>query len=261
MTRVAVWGVALMTLGIAAIPARGDDARVAFQTRVFEHQGNALPYRILFPEGFQRDKKYPLVIFLHGAGERGTDNSAQLVHGMNDFARPENRAKYPCFVIAPQCPQERRWVEVDWGAAKHTMPETPSIPLGVTIALLDTLQKELPVDADRVYVTGLSMGGYGTWDLAQRFPARFAAIAPICGGGDELQAPRLKLLPIWAFHGDQDTAVKPERSRNMIAAIKSAGGQPKYTEYPGVAHNSWSQTYADPKFFEWLFAQKRAAKP
>ena len=261
MSRLAWLGMILMTLGVNAMPVWGDDAHDAFQTRVFEHQGNSLSYRILFHLGFQRNKKYPLVVFLHGAGERGTDNSAQLVHGMNDFARSENRAKYPCFVIAPQCPQERRWVEVDWGAAQHRMPEKPSIPLTATIALLDSLQQELPVDVDRLYVTGLSMGGYGAWDLAQRFPSRFAAIAPICGGGDELQAPRLKSLPIWAFHGDQDTAVKPERSRNMIAAIKSAGGQPKYTEYPGVGHNSWSQTYADPLFFEWLFAQQRGSKP
>jgi len=258
MTRLGVVGMVLMTLLGTTLSARGDEAQETFQSRVFEHMGIQLPYRILFPEGFQRDKKYPLVLFLHGAGERGTDNAVQLVHGMNDFARPENRAKYPCIVVAPQCPQERRWVEVDWGAASHTMPETPSVPLGLTIALLDALQKEFPVDADRVYVTGLSMGGYGTWDLGQRFPTRFAAIAPICGGGDEQQAPRLKSLPIWAFHGDQDTAVKPERSRNMIEAIKAAGGEPKYTEYPAVGHDSWTRTYADDAFHDWLFAQRRA---
>lgn len=235
----------------------GDNAHDAFQARVYQHDGNTLPYRILFPKGFRRDQTYPLVLFLHGAGERGVDNSAQLVHGMNDFAKPENREKYPCFVVAPQCPEKKLWADVDWTTDSHTIAEKPSETMQLVLRLLDSLQQEFPVDPARLYVTGLSMGGYGAWDLVQRFPKKFAAAAPVCGGGDETIADRLVKVPIWAFHGDQDTAVKPERSRRMIEAIKKAGGEPLYTEYKGVGHNSWEPAYRDPKLMEWLFAQKR----
>ncbi len=241
---------------IAALSA--DDAQTAFQSRVFQSEGKSLPYRIMFPQGFRRDQKYPLVLFLHGAGERGNDNSVQLVHGMNDFARPENREKYPCFVVAPQCPVKKLWADVDWSTDSHKISEKPSETMQLVLGLLDSLEREFPVDQKRLYVTGLSMGGYGTWDLVQRFPRRFAAAAPICGGGDETIAAGIVKVPIWAFHGDQDTAVKPERSRRMIEAITKAGGKPLYTEYKGVGHNSWEPAYRDPKLMEWLFAQKLA---
>jgi predicted peptidase len=240
--------------------ADGADAKEVFRARIFQApSGRPLPYRLLEPKGYDSKKKYPLVLFLHGAGERGEDNAIQLVHGMNDFAQDENREKYPCFVVAPQCPNGKQWVDVPWTAESHTQPENPSESLQDTLDLIAALRQEVSIDSRRLYVTGLSMGGFGTWDLAQRHPELFAAAAPICAGGDEQQAARLAKLPIWAFHGDVDTVVKPSRSRNMIAAIKAVGGQPLYTEYPGVGHNSWAQTYRDPKLFEWLFAQKRGA--
>lgn len=221
-------------------------------------QGEAvLPYRLMKPAAVEAGKTYPLVVFLHGAGERGDNNQAQLMHGVGDFASAANRAKYPCYLIAPQCPTRRRWVEVDWSAKTHRMPARASEPGGMVLTVLDQLCKEFPIDRSRIYLTGLSMGGYGTWDLLARKPELFAAGVPICGGGDEKQAARLVKMPIWAFHGDKDTAVRPERSRNMIAAIKKAGGNPKYTEYAGVGHNSWTQTYRDPELFAWLFVQKK----
>ena len=125
--------------------------------------------------------------------------------------------------------------------------------------LLEETMKEFPIDPQRVYVTGLSMGGFGTWDIIQRYPDLFAAALPICGGGDTAQAERLKNMPIWAFHGSIDKVVIPERSRNMIAAIKKAGGQPIYTEYPGVGHVSWTQTYSNHAVMDWLFAQEKKA--
>ncbi|MCA9047007.1 MAG: prolyl oligopeptidase family serine peptidase, partial [Planctomycetaceae bacterium] len=127
------------------------------------------------------------------------------------------------------------------------------------LELLDQLIKTHAIDEDRIYVMGLSMGGYGTWDLLARHPEKFAAGVPICGGGDEKQAAKIKEMPIWVFHGDADTAVKVERSRNMVAAIKEAGGKPKYTEYPGVGHNSWTPAINEPEILPWLFSQKRAA--
>jgi predicted peptidase len=254
-----VFALAALSL-VFAVPAvsRAADAKEAFKPRVFEApSGRKLRYRLMEPQNYDPQKKYPLVLFLHGAGERGDDNVIQLVHGMNDFAKDENREKYPCFVVAPQCPKGQQWVNVPWSDDAHTQPEKPSDPLQDTFDLLQALRKEFSIDSQRLYVTGLSMGGFGTWDLIQRHPDLFAAAAPICGGGDEKQAARLAKLPIWAFHGDQDTVVKPARSRNMIAAIKAAGGEPRHTEYPGVGHNSWAPAYSDPKLLEWLFAQRR----
>lgn len=236
------------------------DHRDRFEPQVYaDASGAKLNYRLLKPKDYDPQKKYPLVLFLHGAGERGDDNEKQLIHGMNDFASDAIMAKYPAFVVAPQCPAGKKWVEVDWSADSHAMPQEPSISLRLTLEAIAALQQEFSIDADRLYITGLSMGGYGTWDAVQRYPQRFAAAAPICGGGDPAFAAGMKDVPLWAFHGDKDTAVKPHRSREMIAALKAAGGTPKYTEYPGVAHNSWAQTYANPELYAWLFAQKRAA--
>lgn len=223
--------------------------------------GHTLHYRLLRPETIEPGKKYPLVLFLHGAGERGEDNAKQLIHGVPEFAKPENRKAYPCFLIAPQCPEFRKWVEVDWSAAAHAQPDNPSEPMKLTLGLIGQLARELPIDARRIYVTGLSMGGYGTWDVVARHPNLFAAAVPICGGGDENTAARFAQLPIWVFHGAKDMGVKPERSRKMIAALEKAGGKPKYTEYPNEGHASWIPAYRDPALHQWLFAQHRDGEP
>ena len=127
----------------------------------------------------------------------------------------------------------------------------------MTLLLIETLLKEQPIDPKRIYITGLSMGGYGTWDLMVRRPELFAAAAPVCGGADEATAEKIKHIPVWAFHGAKDTAVKPQRSRNMIEALKKAGASPKYTEYADVGHDSWNPAYKDPEFYKWLFAQSK----
>lgn len=219
--------------------------------------GATLPYRKLTPASLDPGKRYPLVLFLHGAGERGDNNSAQLVHGTKLYLDVANRAKFPCFVVAPQCPTNKQWVDMPWVGDKGTQPTNPSEPMQLVLELLDTLPKAMPVDLDRVYVTGLSMGGYGTWDLITRFPDRFAAAAPVCGGGDEAVAARAAKVPIWAFHSDDDTVVKVIRSRNMLATIRTAGGQPKYFEYFGLGHGSWGRAYSEPELLPWMFAQRR----
>ena len=234
-----------------------DSWQDAYKASTYRDADNhTLPYRLLSPLKITPGEKYPLVLFLHGAGERGTDNSTQL-YWTGTFAKPENRQKYPCFVLAPQCPSNCRWVEVDWSLQSHTMSEQPSIPLQLALKLVDKLAADLPVDKSRIYVTGLSMGGYGTWDAIQPRPELFAAAVPICGGGDVAQSPRLKNLPIWAFHSDQYGVVPTRRTTAMIEAIREAGGTPKMTIYPGVNHDSWSATYANPNVFTWLFAQKK----
>lgn len=253
MTRFHLVGVAVGGLLIPNVATAKDPPMS--EKHVFEDRGRKLPYRLLKPLKIEDGKKYPLVVFLHGAGERGTDNEKQLVHGVPQFAA--NLEKYPCFLIAPQCPDGKRWVEVDWSADSHTQPKEPGEVGRLTLALVEKSIQALPVDRKRVYLTGLSMGGYGTWDLLARRPDLFAAAAPVCGGADEATARKIKAIPIWAFHGGKDTTVQPARSRNMIAALKKAGGHPKYTEYPDVGHNSWDNAYRDPELFRWLFAQKK----
>ena len=226
-----------------------------FAAKQFSADNKTLNYRLLTPETASSDNPLPLVLFLHGAGERGDDNVAQLKHGAKEFAK--RQAEHPCFVLVPQCPKEKRWVEVDWNEAsgKGAFKESPSETMGLVLAVLNELLESGKVDRDRVYVTGLSMGGYGTWYAVGMKESPFVAAAPICGGGDPLWAKRYISLPLWAFHGDADTAVSVERSREMISAIREAGGEPKYTEYAGVGHDSWTQTYSSDDFHQWLFSQ------
>ena len=239
------------SLGFAA------DNRDRFEHRTFEDGEYKLPYRLLKPNPFDPAQKYPLVIFLHGAGERGSDNEKQLVHGMNDFASDEIMAKYAAFVIAPQCPEGQAWGGIS-RLAKTPTPEGQLSPaLGATLKAVEELRKEFPIDDNRIYITGLSMGGYGSWDALAKRPELFAAAAPICGGGNTTTVDKFKHIPIWAFHGDADKTVPVERSREMIEALKAAGATPKYSEYPGVGHNSWAQTYSDPALYAWLFAQRK----
>lgn len=232
------------------------DPRDQFEMRVYrDSAGGSLPYRLLTPKDYDAGKRYPVVLFLHGAGERGDDNRAQLVHGMKDFASEEIRDKYPCFVVAPQCPVNAQWVDTPWSADAHTMPPKPTAPMRMSLELLSALEQEFSIDPHRIYVTGLSMGGFGAWDAIQRQPQRFAAAVPLCGGGDTGLAKVVANIPIWAFHGADDTAVKTQRSRDMLAAIRAAGGSPRYTEYPHTGHDCWTPTYRNPEMYAWLFAQ------
>lgn len=218
-----------------------------------------MPYRIEFPNNYKEggQEKYPLILFLHGAGERGNDNEIQLSYIDQIFGSENFRNKYPAFVIVPQCPTDKRWVEVDWSLRSHIIPDSMSDPMRLTMALLIATIQNFPIDSQRIYVTGLSMGGYGTWDIIARFPEIFAAAIPICGGGDENTANAIKDIPIWAFHGTLDKLVPVERSRNMIAAIKNNGGSPKYTEVPDKGHLVWNVAYATPGLWDWFFSQHK----
>ena len=239
-----------------------------FKKQLFIRNGDTLPYNFLLPKGFSEsfsdgrekaieEKKYPLILFLHGAGERGTDNEKQIIHIKELFLNTENRSNYQAFVVAPQCPDGKRWVEVSWSLKSHTIPEQPSWAMKLTIKLLEELVQKLPIDTTKIYVTGVSMGGYGTWDIISRFPEKFAAAIPICGGGDEKLAENIKDIAVWTFHGSNDKLVPVSRSRNMVNAIKNAGGTPKYSEYKGVGHGSWIRAYKEKLLLEWLFEQKK----
>lgn len=232
-----------------------------FEKHIFITKLNdTLPYRLMRPQFPDTAIKVPLVLFLHGAGERGNDNNMQFVNGVKNFATDSNRMKFPCFLVLPQCAKEYRWVETDWRLPSHIIPGKPSVYLNATIMLIDSLMKNLNIDTNRIYITGLSMGGFGTWDAISRWPRKFAAAVPVCGGGDTAKASVIKDIPVWAFHGDKDNVVMVSRSRNMIAALQKAGGNPTYTEYPGVAHNCWNIAYSDPTMIEWLFSQNKKNK-
>jgi predicted peptidase len=246
--------------GFAQAPAAltKDEMVQRFEARVFTNaDGKTQPYRLLTPKDYDPGKAYPLVLFLHGVGESGTDNLKQVTNSAYLFAGDSMMARYPCFVVAPQCPGSRRWVEVSWSLDAHTMPEQPSEPLALTLQLLDELPKEFHIDPRRIYVTGLSMGGLGTWDILARRPKLFAAAMPVCGAADEHTAPLIKDIPIWTFHGDRDTTIKPSRSRNMVAALQAAGGHPRYSELLDVGHNAWTYAYNSTDIYDWLFAQQR----
>jgi len=235
-------------------------ARAAVDERFEAHEfqgdeGAELLYRLVKPAGYGASGSgaHPLAIFLHGAGERGSDNRKQLVHGSGLMLAMAE--KHRAFVLVPQCPSGQKWADVDWSAPTHKMPEEPSASMSLVMQLLEKLKQDFRIDAKRIYVMGLSMGGYGTWDALQRYPGVFAAGVPICGGGDESGADRIKAA-VWCFHGDKDGAVPVARSRNMVEAMKRSGGRVKYSEYAGCGHNSWSRAFAEPELLDWLFAQK-----
>ncbi len=233
------------------------------EAHVFKADGKTLPYRLLKPADTEAGKKHPLVLFLHGAGERGTDNAKQLVWFWADkkpsvLTRPEVTAA-KAFVIVPQCPEGKRFVDVPWEKGSYKSPEI-SEPLKLTLALIDSFLKEQPIDPDRVSVVGMSMGGYGAIDAVQRRPELFAACISICGAADLSKARDIAHVPVWAFHGDADGAVPVSGSREFIDALKKAGAEPKYTEYPKVGHNSWSPAFEEKEFWNWIFAQKRKPK-
>lgn len=223
-----------------------------FDKLIFKGEKDILPYRFLKPVNPGAKELFPLVIFLHGSGERGNDNEVQIKHIADLFLDPNYRGKYPCYVLAPQCPKGQMWADYKGGR----ITKEPTEPTAMLLALIEKIAEEFPIDPSRIYITGLSMGGYGTWDLLARYPSKFAAAVPICGGGDEQTAQKIKHIPIWAFHGAQDNVVSPRHSRTMIKALQSAGGLPGYTEYPDIGHDSWVQAFQEPHLLPWLFKQK-----
>ena len=224
-------------LGFAARPARAEQQEKQFEKEITVKV--KLKYLLFLPEGYEQgDKKWPLILFLHGAGESGDNLSKVKLHGPPKIV--DTKPEFPFIVVSPQSPG-RGW-NVD--ALK---------------GLLDEVMHDYRVDSDRVYLTGLSMGGFGTWSLAAAHPECFAAIAPICGGGNPGDAAKLKSLPIWVFHGAKDNAVPLDRSQQMVDALKEAGSDVKFTIYPDAGHDSWTETYNNPKLYEWLLEHKRGA--
>lgn len=235
-----------------------DEVVNGFRSFYYQEKGvEKLKYRFFTPSDDNNIRKYPLIVYFHGVGSRGDDNTSQLRLAKKVTAG-ENARKYPCFVFAPQCPADKRWVDVEWTAPLHRISEKPAEQMALAIAAIDEIIKNYPVDPARVYVYGQSMGGFATWDILCRRPSLFAAAVPICGGGDETLVKKIAHVPVWIFHGALDQTVKVQRSQNMFAALNEAGGHPLYTEYPKVKHNAWRYSYSA-KLFSWMFSQKKSS--
>jgi predicted peptidase len=240
-----------------------DPRATSLRTAVFTDPstGFALPYRLFVPPSCSPESPCGLLVFLHGAGERGDDNQAQLANDALAFVESAAQTESPTIVVYPQCPEGLQWVKSDWKKGTYSFAQTPvSKPMAAVLELLASLQKSYPVDPARILVTGLSMGGYGTWDIVARKPNLFAGALALCGGGDPAQASAIRELPVWAFHGDRDEAVPVLGSRKMIAALRAAGGTPRYTEVAGHGHDIWTVAYRDPAVVRWLLSQRRAAR-
>ncbi|HMJ70128.1 MAG TPA: prolyl oligopeptidase family serine peptidase [Cyclobacteriaceae bacterium] len=233
-----------------------------FEKKMYISGTDTLRYRLLLPENFDKSKKYPLVLFLHGAGERGNDNEKQLVLGMPRFVEPGNRKNLPCIVIAPQCPLIQ-----SWHSAKTNRDVSPPVrefdytkpipkPLQLAIDLTNSIINEGSVDKSKVVIAGLSMGGMGTFEAVGRFPKLFVAAAPICGGGDtKFYSSTQAKVDFWIFHGDADATVDVKYSLAMYARLQELKANVKYTGYPGVGHNSWDNAFAEADFLPWLLGK------
>jgi len=225
-----------------------------FDKYIYDNKTTQLPYNLHKPN-IEQGKEYPLILYFHGAGERGSDNEINLKNGIQNFVNEHNLKHNPCFILVPQCNKQYRWVETDWNALSHSLPTEMSIPMSATMELLFQIIETYPIDVNRIYVTGLSMGGYASWDIITRYPNLFAAAMPICGGGDETKAKNISHIPIWAFHGTNDKVVFPVRSINMVDAINKYGGNAKLTLYENMEHNVWTITYSNQEIIDWLFEQ------
>lgn len=246
----------LVVLTLLAVVGQTD----LFEKRQYVFKQDTLRYRILFPENYNPSLSYPLLIFLHGSGERGNDNEKQLVHGGSLFTNPQNRQAYPAIVVFPQCPEKGFWAPIDRKGNKYTyVNKSPATePMQLVIRLIKELKKNEAVDTKRIYVAGLSMGGMGTFDLICREPKMFAAAVPICGGVSVERLKAVKKMPVRIYHGGADPVVSPENSRNAYKELQKVGSKNvEYIEFPGVGHGSWVNAFAEPDFLSWIFSKKK----
>ncbi|HVM89380.1 MAG TPA: prolyl oligopeptidase family serine peptidase [Puia sp.] len=253
----------LLSVVLAVTIAQAQE-RNLFEKRFFTNGTDTLPYRIMYPQNYRPDKKFPVVIFLHGAGQRGKDNEKQLTWGSELFLDSSNKQKFPAIVIFPQCPTSSLWGAITFAkfgdSLRYIFPANsrPIKPMELLLGLCDELSKNNSVDTNRIYVGGISMGGFATYEILWRRPHFFAAAFPICGAGNANQAYLYAAkFPIWIFHGDADRVVPVANSRLMYKTLKAEGADAKYTEYHGVGHDSYKKALAEPGLLPWLFAQKK----
>lgn len=214
--------------------------------------GEAMQYRLFVPPGYDAGQKYPIVVWLHGAAGRGSDNVSQLAGGnyagAHLWTTPENQAKYHAFVLAPQVDASKGW------ARPHT--NTPPVAIRLALEILDTVETKYSIYRTREYVAGQSMGGEGVWAALSIAPTRFAAAIALCGYGDAYMISRVAKVPVWIFQGEEDPAVPVSRARTWVAELRKAGGAPRYTEYPGIGHDAWDVAFKEPELAAWVFAHR-----
>lgn len=235
-----------------------------FQKYWFIRDADTLPYRLLLPAHYDSSKQSPLIIFLHGSGERGDNNSSQLNHGGNIFTNDSIMLNYPAIVVFPQCSKGSSWNKLRTlkdSASQiktYTFPKNsqPKKDMELVMELLPDLEKSYSIDTNRIYVGGLSMGGFGTYDIVNRMPHTFAAAFVMCGAGDLTTAENMKETSWWLFNGEKDSTVFPVNARNMADALKKAGATVKLTIYPEIGHDCWDEAFKEPGLFEWIFEQK-----
>lgn len=216
--------------------------KTGFVAKTIESDGKVYHYAVYVPEDYDPARRWPAILFLHGIGERGEDGTSHTGVGLGKALR-EHPERFPCVVVMPQCQPQMAWTGPMYDLALRT---------------LDAALAEYSIDEDRIVLTGLSMGGFGAWLIGAEHASRFSALVPICGGGNPDHAAKLAALPIWCFHGEADPVVPVRRSREMVEAVRAAGGSVKYTELPGVGHNSWDPAYANPELAAWMLAQRRS---
>lgn len=227
-----------------------------------EATGETVAYRLSAPQFPRPGARYPLILFLHGSGECGTDNRRHLKVGLPALMSALLRQPEPVMILAPQCQTGNWWVKRLARGEEYAMPPQPAPSLEVALAIVDHLVEARQADPDRVYITGLSLGGFGAWDAVQRRPGRFAAAIPICGGGDIRRVWELRRMPVWVFHGTADRNVDVACSRRMVQALKQAGNRTvRYTEFEGAGHAVWDRAYGKDEVIRWLMLQTRKPVP
>ena len=241
---------AAVLLALITMPLFSQDIVDGFVGRVYRKGRQSMPYRLFVPTSYDKKIPYPLVIWLHGGGSAGDDNLGQISLdnrlGTHFWTRKENQDRHPAFVLAPQ----------SLGGWDSNAETGLSDELRLVLDILEVVRKEYTIDANRIYVAGQSNGGIGVWGLITKKPGFFAAGIPLCGAGHTGIASRAAKTAVWAFHGEKDDVISVDFSRNMIAAVKKAGGNPRYTEYKGVGHDIWETVFKEPELEEWLFAQR-----
>lgn len=242
------------------ITAQGLPDTTFFDAHVYIQDSDTLQYRLYCSDSanaaIEKTTAQPLVVFLHGAGERGNNNVDQLRHCVRFFLNDTVCKRYPFYLLVPQCPENRRWVNTDWTLPSHVMDEQPTIEMRCLLSLIDSLVEYGIVDKRRVYICGISMGGFGVWDALSRRPDLFAAAIPVCGGGDTTQAIKMRNIPIQIFHGKKDNLVKFSRSVDMFNALNRLNSKHLFfTKYEFIGHGCWDKAFSTPGLFEWLFKQ------
>ncbi len=217
----------------------------------------AVKVRLLKPKRVEKSTTYPLIVSLHGAGERGNDNQQQLKFLPQQMAKSPCREKFPCFVLAPQCPHKMNWSSPV--IQDNSSADNEKLLLDQIHQLILDVCSKYPIDQQRIYITGYSMGGFGSWSMIARYPELFAAAVPICGGGKPETVSRFSQMPLWIAHGEADQTIPVSASRRMVKALQQVGSSPVYIELQGVTHDSWSPTYDEQSgMLEWLFKQRRS---